>query len=346
MCEATHSALDCGWMDKGVTSLDQHLWDATPDREGYYNQANLDFTSPWDKGFTPTVDGITTHGLHNYLISGRGDYRSKFLLLADASQRMAANTAAPGVTFGFPEDYFSDWSINGGSHYGFVGHLFKTAWCLARAYMVSPEEKYRSAARQVLLQMWSKGGFDRVNGAPNYDFYWNGGVASHDKEYWQIEQGFTSGITNWYIATSDADRAVFLEMADRSLDFYMRHLVDTQFGGIFFQTNADGSAVVRQDKGDQWEGAYHDVELAYYAYLDSNLLFWRRPATLYYRFDAAAAARTITLSPIPIVDGRLRIASVTHGGAPYAAFDSVARTLTIPAGSSGVFAVTFIHTEP
>jgi hypothetical protein len=252
------------------------------------------------------------------------------------------------VVFGFPEFYGNNWSIEN-STYGFIGHLYKTAWALARAYLVTQDPKYRTAARQVLMQLWNSGGFDHTNGAPNFDYNFNSGRGSTNKEYWQIEQGFTSGITNWYIATSDSDRATYIEQADRSLCFFMRHMPDNQFGGIFFETNTDGSALVNDgsdsatDKGDQWEGSYHNSELSYYAYVYGNLLLWRRPVTLYYDFNATQD-QVITLNPVAIESGALVITGVTLNGQPYTAFDGTARTLTLPAGTSGVFAVTYAHT--
>ena len=248
---------------------------------------------------------------------------------------------APGVVFGFPEEYDSNWAITTSSTFGFVGHIYKTALCMARAYLVDPQPKYRTAGRQILTQMYDSGGFDRTNGAPNYSFNWNSGVASHDKEYWQLEQAILSGIYNHAIATSDADRAIELEVADRTLDFYVKHLFDSQFGGILFQTNADGSAIARTDKGDQWETDYHDIELAYYLYVDGNLQLWHRPVTLYYRLESASVDRDIVLSPSALNDSRLRIASMKRNGAAYTAFDGAARRVHIPAGVAGVFAVQF-----
>jgi mannose/cellobiose epimerase-like protein (N-acyl-D-glucosamine 2-epimerase family) len=341
MCEATRSSLDCGWLDTGIASLDQRLWDFRPGFIGYYNNASLDFTSRWGKGFTPTIDGITTHALHDYLLTNAAPRRARLLDLADAaSDRFVPNMTAPGVKFGFPEEYDSNWNIDTGQRFGFVGHIYKTAWCLARAYQVDQRAKYRDGARQILLQMYEKGGFDKVNGAPNYSFYYDSGVASTDKEYWQLEQAILSGLYGHEIAATDAERAVFLEMADRSTLFYFTHLPDTVYGGIFFQTNASGS-VVRTDKGDQWEGAYHDVELAYHLYVDGNLRFWRRPVTLYYRFEAAPNPRSFPLSPVPFPEGRLAISEVWHEGAPYEDFSPGTRELHLPAGVSGVFAVTF-----
>jgi mannose/cellobiose epimerase-like protein (N-acyl-D-glucosamine 2-epimerase family) len=345
LCEATRESLDCGWLTRGLQSL-EGLWDPRPGLEGYFANASLDFTSRWDKGFTPTVDGITTHALSDYLLAKAPERKARFLALADqAEARLARNMTASGVKFGFPEEYDSSWNIDAGRKFGFVGHVYKTAWCLSRAYLVDPQERYRAAARQILLQMYDRGGFDKVNGAPNYSFNYDSGVTSTDKEYWQLEQAVLSGLYAYASATSDADRAVYLEVADRTLQFYFKYLPDTQYGGIFFQTNASGS-VVRTDKGDQWEGAYHDVELAYHVYVDGNLLLWRRPVTLYYRFAPEGASRTLVLSPVALSDSRLRIEEVRLGGAPYADFDGTTRELRIPAGAGGVFAVTYRYAEP
>jgi hypothetical protein len=268
-------------------------------------------------------------------------------LYDDVVNHMVASMTAPGVVFGFPESYNSDWSIQSSDTYGFVGHLYKASWALARGYLLTNDPKYRDAARKIVMQLWNNGGFDRTNGAPNFDFHYNTGLNSHNKEYWIVEQGFTSGITNWAGAATDADRAVYMEQADRSLCFYMNHMRDTQFGGVYFQMNPDGSAPVNDgtdaptDKGDQWEGSYHNVELAYYTYVYGNLLLCHRPVTLYYRFDAETQDRSITVTPVALGTETLVVSSVTLAGQPFTSFDGASRTLTIPAGTGGVFAVTF-----
>ena len=348
MCEATGNATDCATMNSGMQLLETHYWDST--HGGYFNNANLNYSSVWEKGFTPTIDGITPHVLLTYLITQSAAYRTRLVSLADdAAIHLIGNMTAPGVVFGFPESFNADWSIETGSTYGFVGHLYKTAWALARAYLVTGDPKYRDAARQLVMQLWAGGGFDHANGAPNFDYNFKSGVGSTNKEYWQLEQGFTSGITNWYVATNDSDRAIYIEQADRSLCFFMRHMPDAQFGGIFFETNTDGSSLIGDgsdsatDKGDQWEGSYHNVELSYYSYVYGNLFLWRRPVTLYYRFDATTQDRTVALTPLEIENGALVITGVALAGRPYADFTGTARTLHMPAGTGGVFAVTYAH---
>jgi mannose/cellobiose epimerase-like protein (N-acyl-D-glucosamine 2-epimerase family) len=348
MCEAAPNATDCGAMNDGMQLLESRYWD--PTNGGYFNNATLDYGSVWEKGFTPTIDGITPHILLTYLVTQNPSYRARFISLADdAANHLVGSMSAPGVLFGYPESFTSSWSIEAGSTYGFVGHLYKTAWALARAYLVTGDAKYRTASRQLLMQLWTGGGFDHANGAPNFDYNFNSGVGSTNKEYWQLEQGFTSGITNWYVATNDIDRAIYIEQADRSLCFFMSHLPDAQYGGIFLETNADGSILVSDgsnsptDKGDQWEGSYHNVELSYYVYVYGNLLLWRRPVTLYYRFTAMTQDQTFTLTPLEIESGALVVTGAALAGQPYGDFDGAARTLHVPAGTGGVFAITYAH---
>lgn len=76
------------------------------------------------------------------------------------------------------------------------------------------------------------------------------------------------------------------------------------------------------------------------------MLLWHRPITLYYRVEATSTDRDLVLSPIPLRDTRLAIDSVSHAGAPYSSFDGVARSVHLPAGTSGVFGVTFKYVDP
>ena len=73
--------------------------------------------------------------------------------------------------------------------------------------------------------------------------------------------------------------------------------------------------------------------------LYGQLLYRHRPVSLYYRFQPTAEARSIRLTPI--YSPRLRITDVKLDGAAYANYGATTRTLDIPAGTGGVFKVTF-----
>ena len=64
-------------------------------------------------------------------------------------------------------------------------------------------------------------------------------------------------------------------------------------------------------------------------------------AGLYYKFAATATTQNITLTPIPMEEGLLRIKSVTLDGIEFTAFDPATRTLNIAANQGGKFKVTY-----
>lgn len=340
MCEATQNPLDCEWLDTGLRVLDEHLWD--PVAGGYFNWASYSWANPHDKGFTPTADGITTNALYSYLITRDPVRKARFLALADdLADHLVASLDHPNWKFGFAEEYASDWTVLETETYGFVGHVFKAAWCLARAYLIEPKAKYRDGAQRLLDHLWDDGGFDRTVGAPNYDFLWDTGLTRREKEFWQVEQGFTSGLVNFYIATEPEAQARYLEIADRSLDFMMTRLLDPEYGELYALTTEDGLTVLDTTKGGAWKAAYHSTETGYYGYLYGNLMYHRAPVTLHYRFEPAPAARSIPLYPLAIEDAKLKLVSVTRDGAPFTTFDRDTRTLEVPANVGGTFAVVF-----
>ena len=57
------SASDWYWLQTGVDSNYNRLWDANPATAGYFDRATTNWSSRWGKGFTPTVDAMTTHSL-------------------------------------------------------------------------------------------------------------------------------------------------------------------------------------------------------------------------------------------------------------------------------------------
>ncbi len=341
MCEATRNETDCAWADKGRASLEL-LWDSRATKFGYYDYADLDFAGLRGKGFTPTVDGLGTNALLSYLLSGSSAHRKRILDLADnVLTHLVAAMDAPDVKYGFPEYFDSDWNVDTMNRGGFTGHVFKTAWQLARVYLMNPDPRYRAGVRRILHALWDEGGFDKDNGAPNGSCEWSMGVHTTEKNYWEVEQGFTSGITSFFIEDSASERELDLEIADRSIDFLQRHFMDAEAGGMYFNTSADGSEVTNTSKSDKYESGHHCVETGYYGYLYGNLLYRRRPASLYYRFAPAKTPREIRLSPLTMEDGRLRITAVELDDAPFNGFDGQTRTLALPAGVGGKFKVTF-----
>ncbi len=341
--EATGNAVDLLWLEKGVAANNAHLWDSRPSTRGYYERADLDWSSPSGKGFTPTVDAMTTHAFGLYLATGESAYRERLLQLADQSvDRLCASMTRFDVRFGFAELYDSNWVIDGSVTQGDVGHVLKTSWCLARAYLLEPDSRYRRAARDLFFAMWDKGGYDHEQGGPYMTFDWKkGGVTSTDKDYWMLEQAVTAGLVNYYIAENFADAYVYLKMADESLDFYMAHLVDPVYGETYSQTYRDGT-MKNDAKSDPFKGGYHSIELGYYVYLYGNLFYKREPVSLYYKVEQSSVPRTISLTPVELEDERLVISEVTLDGQPFSSFNAQTRAITLAPVTGGVLKVTFV----
>lgn len=345
--EATNDLTAKLWIDKGMNVLNNKMWDARLGYEGYYTDASYNWSSKSGKGFTPTVDGVTTHAELLYLITQQNEHKQKFMQLADnIVDRFITSMNDSRVKVLYPEEFTNDWVMVYKTNEGSVGHFVKTAWCLGRAYLCdTTRTQYKNAAIRILNQAWNyQNGsvtiWDRVNGGPfNNINYASGtwGANGDSKDYWTVEQGFTAPMINYYITKNP----IYLEMADQSLNFFMTHFIDKVNGEIYSQLDKTGTIIKNDTKGDDFKACYHSIELGYYAYLYSNLYYLHQPASLFYKFAASSTAKSISLSPIPMEEGRLRIKSVTLDGQNFTNFDAVTRTLNLAANQGGKFKVTF-----
>ena len=341
MCEATRDSQSCQRMRSARSTLDNSMWDSNAGTLGYYERADADFSNPSGKSFGSIVDALTTHALQMQLIEPGSSNRSRVNALADLSLRwFVGSMSDPAVQFGFPDIFETDWSLSTDTE-GSVGHLLKTAWVLARAYQLNPDNRYRDAARTLLLEVLDNGGWDNANGVPYTRLNWQTGeVETTLAEYWQIEQAVTGGLTNWYIATNQSDKDRFLKMADTALEFFARFVIDQNGGGTYLMNTPSGD-VFDAGKGNAFKAEFHSAELFYYAYLYGSLMLKREPVTLYYKVPAAAGQQTLEFSPIEIDDPSLTIRSVRLDGTPITSFNADARTVTLQGSQGGELQITF-----
>lgn len=334
MVEATQNEIDREYMISGREAIDDNLWDSRPGYEGYFNEAALDWSEPLGKGFTPTMDGITTNILSMFLVTGEDTYRQRLLDVADN----VIDHMLPSMElfdYGYPEEYNNDWEPTSNT-YVFTGHFLKSAWCLTRAYLVEPKQEYLDFSSIMLDEVYEKG-YDHTYGGCYKEYDGLTGTAyGDDKEWWELEQAFNAGVMNYYISKNDT----YLRMADESLDFFMKYFVDRENGEVYATTNRKGTPLTFQ-KASYWKAGYHSIELGYYAYLYGNLFLHQRPVSLFYYFNPQDTAREIKLYPLAIEDENLVITSVRLNGNDYENYTSAERQLSIPSGSGGKFEVTF-----
>lgn len=347
--EATRSSISEEYMNKGIHSLYNNMWDARSGYEGYYDTADLNWANKKNKGFTATIDAITTNAELNYLITQKSEHKTRLLELADiVVDRFIPQMDNPNVKTLYPEVYSSNWVVDlNASKTGNIGHFIKTAWCLGRAYLCdTTKTEYKNAAIKILNKAWTyKNGdvsiWDHENGGPFNEINiltgeWTGSKGKV-KEYWVVEQGFAAPMINYYITKNET----FLQMADQSIGFFMEHLVDSVNSEIFYQLDPTGTIIKKGTKGDDYKACYHSIEMGYYAYLYSNLYYLNQQAELYYKFEPATYEQNISLMPIPMQEGLLKIKSVKLNDEDFTNFDPVSRTLNIAANQGGKFKVTF-----
>ncbi len=344
--EAVRDTAMMSWINKGYNYNDAHLWDNSPSTFGYYDNVQSNGTSPSGKSFNATVDAVTTHLLHLYLMTGESKYKTRLLQIADNMvNRLAASAATQSI--GFVELYTSSWQPDNSQTMTIMGHVLKTAWCLGRIFEIQPDSIYLTTAKQLVEMVLTKG-YDHVFGGPYKDYnrttgqmlMW--GQADTAKAWWQMEQAITSGLALYHI-TGDTK---YLQMADETQSFFMKYFVDHVYSEVFSDRTRYGNQIWGLEKGNDGKAGYHSIELGYYSYVYGKLFFKHEPITLYYNIQSANQDRAFTMKPLEVPDGELSITNVTLNGVSYFNYDGNALTLNISSGTGGKYAVTYELNAP
>ena len=348
--EATRDTMDWGWLLRGYQSNETHLWDSSTASFGYYDNAGADWVGPNGKSFNATVDAITTHVLHLYLLTGEDQYRRRLLQLADNMQRRLVGSMAQ-QTIGFVESFDAGWNwTNSTANYNtrtIIGHVLKTAWCLARLHQLFPDTSYVADAERMTRQVWQNA-YDHDYGGPYKDYdritgqMFMYGQADTAKAWWQMEQAITDGFM-LYDITRDP---IFLQMADESTDFFMNYFVDHTYREVYSDRTRRGGQIWGTEKGSSGKAAYHSTETGYYLYLYGNLMLQHRTATLHYKFTPLSTEQSLRMNPIAYATQKYRIKEVRREGQIYTDYDAASRVLHLAAGVGGHFAVMYEPTTP
>lgn len=301
-------------LETGLALNEAELWDDRDSFLGYYDSADLDWHHPTGKGFTGAADAISTHASAVALLTGDEAHRQRVVDLAQGiADHLAPTIALDRTKFGFVEAFDSGWGIDPTQTEGYVGHLMKAVWCLARAYAYDPRPELRDAGELIFDEVWENGGYDHEYGGIFQDYDWVTGDIVEGKNHWNLEQGFTGGITGYHLAKDDAHRATMLQMADESLDFFMTYLRDPEDGVAYTSTENDGTPDDTR-KGHVWKAGYHDTEFGYYGYMYGSLYYTHEPITLHYLAVDDGTDHSMVLSPTE--DEGLVITGVELDGAP------------------------------
>jgi mannose/cellobiose epimerase-like protein (N-acyl-D-glucosamine 2-epimerase family) len=344
--EATQDTMDWNRLRRGYESIDRRLWDAAPATEGYFDRANADWSARTGKSFNATVDAVTTHLLSLYQMTLDTTYAMRLQRVAGQMVERFAG-ALPQQRIGFVESFGSDWSWNDitadFNTRTIMGHVLKTAWCLGRIHQLFPDEEYVTAAESLMADVL-RNGYDHQYGGPYKDYDRVTGTMfmygqDTAKAWWQMEQAVTAGLMLFEVTGKEE----YLEVADETVEFFMRHFVDRVYGDVYADRFRNGAAITAwgDDKGNPNKAGYHSIELGYYIYLYGSLFVRREPVTLSYRFEPLGSDRLIPMNPVDYASAKYRIRSVRSDGQDYTDYDAGNRTLRLPAGTGGLFTVVY-----
>jgi mannose/cellobiose epimerase-like protein (N-acyl-D-glucosamine 2-epimerase family) len=344
--EATRDTLDWRWLMKGYGNSERNVWDASASSPGYYDSASYDWSQRWGKSFNATVDAITTHVLHLYLLTGDDAYRTRLMQLKGNILTTLVPTMAP-QKIGFVESFYTDWSWDnlprGNNTRTIMGHVLKTAWVLGRIHQLFPDVSCVQAAESLAQNVLQRG-YDHQLGGPYKDYdRLSGAMMMYGqdtaKAWWQMEQAFTAGMLLYDITGKDQ----YLQMADETVDFFMKYFVDHTYGEVYSDRTRKGAGIPAwgNDKGNSGKGGYHSTEFGYYVYLYGKLFVTHEPVTLHYMFTSDTTDRTFRMSPLALGAGRYRIGQVLLNGAPFSDYDAAARTVHLSPGLGGHFTVRY-----
>ncbi len=348
--EASGDTSAWNWFTKGFLNNQEKLWDSDEVLFGYYDYVNYNWYSKNGKSFNATVDAATTHLINAYLLTNDDVYKENLLAVADNIVNRLASTM-DSYKIGFVEKFASDWTWNDNSANDntrtIMGHVLKAAWVLGRIHQVLPNNNYLQTAEKLIGDV-IENGYDHMYGGPFKDYdrvtgnmYFYGQDTA--KAWWQMEQAIVAGLELYHLTKND----LYLEIADESLDFFMRYFVDHTYGEIYADVFSNGSLIPAwgTTKGGDYKAGYHSIETGYYAYLYGSLFYHNIPVDLYYYYEPVDYNREIVLAPIAI-NIPLRIKEVLFEEEQYSHFIPETTILKIDANIGGKFKVTIEAIAP
>ncbi len=340
--EAFGDSTDLDMLLQGYAHLEDVYWDGREDFHGYFDWVTYNGSNAYDKSFNATVDAITTHLMSLYLQTGSQIYLDRMHEIAnEIKDHLVGSMSSQAI--GFVEKYDSNWNWDNGETMTIMGHVLKSAWCLARLYQIDPTGDYDYYA-EVLAEDVLDNGYDHDFGGPYKDYnrvtgemlMW--GNPDTAKAWWQMEQAINAGLI-LYQQTGDEN---YLETADKTLHFFMQHFVDHTYGDVYENRTRYGDETWGLNKGGGGKAGYHSIETGYYTYIYASLFLHESPFSLYYWYEPQPEERVIRLTPSSYDLSRpLRIYSILLDGVEYTNYDWISRELIIPANTGGEFYVTF-----
>ncbi|CAM3827159.1 AGE family epimerase/isomerase [Mucilaginibacter galii] len=239
------------------------------------------------------------------------------------------------------EKFFADWSKDQvwgwQQNRAVVGHNLKIAWNLMRMQSLKPKVEYLDFARKIAEEM-PKVGCDRQRGGwydvvdrtlkPDGEHH---EFSFHDrKAWWQQEQAILAYLIMNGILKDDE----YLRFSREVASFYSAFFLDTDDGGVYFNTLANGLPYLvgnERFKGSHSMSGYHSMELCYLSATYINLLIKKEPMFMYFKpYPNSFKDNILRVSPDILPEGSIYIEACFIDDEPYTDFNADGLYVNLP----------------
>lgn len=290
------------------------------------------------KNWNSVGDHAPAYLINLWLATGENKYADFLVYTADTiAEHFQDYEHSPFIQERFYEDWSHDTTWDWQQNRSVTGHNLKIAWNLMRIHHLRPNERYTTFARKI-AEVMPTVGMDRQRGgwydvmerlkAPGEE--WHRFVWHDRKAWWQQEQA----ILAYLILHGSLKDPEYLRLARESEAYYNAFFPDTDNGGVYFNSLANGLPYLlgtERLKGSHSMSGYHSTELCYLASVYSNLLIKKQPMDFYFKPQPDALKdNVLRVQPDILPPGSVRISDVTINGVAYNDFDPVAMTIKLP----------------
>jgi len=290
------------------------------------------------KNWNSVGDHAPAYLINLYLATGEEEHAKFLEYTFDTITRYFPDyTNSPFVQEKFFDDWSKDQTWGWQQNRAVVGHNLKIAWNLMRMQSLTPKDEYIDFARKIAEEM-PKHGADRQRGGW-YDVvdrvYKPDGkhqqVAFHDrKAWWQQEQAILAYLIMNGILKDDE----YLRFSREVAAFYSAFFLDTDDGGVYFNTLASGLPYLmgtERYKGSHSMSGYHSMELCYLSATYINLLIKKEPMFMYFKpYPNGFKDNILRVSPDILPKGSIFIEECFINDKPYDNFDADGLFVTLP----------------
>ncbi len=268
---ATHDKDSLKYVEQTHKLMKTRAYDKT--YGGFYAEGGYNWNPiRREKSFNSQIDTCSAYLFYYYMATKDEELLGDIKMILD----VVLDKMIDKDTF-FVGEYFTE-KWNSIDPNLWTGHNLKTGWILMRAYWLTGDEKYLSAAKRIAENM-IKYCWDEKYYGWYFQFKENSPASVNTmKDWWTQTEGNFLMLNLYKYEKNDTYLSKFTSCAY----FWDNYLIDEEFKECFANTSRNGNADRYQLKGYMYKSGYHSMEHALFNYLYLSLYVLKKEATLYF----------------------------------------------------------------